>query len=74
MRPGLLVLKFGAVDYAATRAAGSLAPVASQVREGVPVTVVVLDPVAGASQTLTMTPSRWQGNGLLGCFLVPTMS
>jgi len=72
LRPGLMVTRFGDVGYASVRAAGGgLGPVAGQVREGVAVQVVVLESLGAAPKTLTLTPARWAGQGLLGCFLVP---
>ena len=72
LRAGALVVRFGDVTWDATRAAGGLGPVASQVRRGVPVRVDVLDSIHDPDpRTLEIVPDAWAGNGLLGCFLVP---
>mmetsp|Transcript_3250 Transcript_3250/g.5237 ORF Transcript_3250/g.5237 Transcript_3250/m.5237 type:complete len:225 (+) Transcript_3250:374-1048(+) len=72
LRVGDRVLEFGGLDAAAISARG-MAALASVVQnnEGRALKVVVMPEGEAKSSTLQLTPSRWEGRGLLGCHLQP---
>jgi 26S proteasome non-ATPase regulatory subunit 9 len=86
LRTGMLICKFGDITYtkvqqqqqqsSSTSSSTSLSILASQVEEGIPITVHVK--ITNESPTITqvtLTPRRWnQGAGMLGCVIVPIVS
>jgi len=65
-------LQFGSVDAAlvASRGMKAIADLVGS-SEGSPIQVEVLHSGDARPESLSLTPARWEGRGLLGCHLQP---